>query len=426
MRVLIAASGSRGDFQPLLALALALRKRGHEPLLAATPTFASEAAVFGIPFVGVGRDMQRMLREYRDTLESRNPLALFSSMNDVMRDELQHQLEGYLPLLQGMDLMVAGGAVFSARTAAESAGLPFQYVAYTPQILPSTWHMPAMLPLTRSPRWFNRLSWAGMRWFSNRTLLEELNSRRRQLGLTESVSILDHIFSPEHSLVAADPELYPLPPDLRGVPQVGSFCLEDERPLPADLERFLAEGEPPVYIGFGSMQDSRPERTTRFIAEAVRRAGCRAVLSAGWAGLGAEGLGKELLVVGDVSHWRLFPRLSGIVHHGGAGTTAAAARAGVPQVVVPHILDQFLLAKRVRDANLGVSFSRHQLTVKRLHQALVRIRGDASLRETATQVGERIRQRDALGATVQLLEQAPGLPLPGSASAAAHARMRKA
>jgi vancomycin aglycone glucosyltransferase len=415
MRVLIVASGSRGDFQPLLALALALRKRGHEPLLAATPTFASEAAVFGIPFVGVGQDIQRMLREYRDTLESRNPLAMLQSMDGLMRDNLRLQLEGYLPLLQGMDLVVAGGAVLSARTAAESVGLPFRYVAYTPQILPSAWHMPVMLPLTRSPRWFNRLSWAAMRWFSNRTLLQELNARRRQLGLAESVSVLDHVFSPEHSLVAADPELYPLPPDLR-VPQVGSFCLEDERPLPTDLERFLAEGEPPVYIGFGSMQDSRPERTTRFIAEAVRRAGCRAVLSSGWAGLGAEGLGQELLVVGDVSHWRLFPRMSGIVHHGGAGTTAAAARAGVPQVVVPHILDQFLLAKRVRDANLGVSFSRHQLTVKRLHQALVRIRGDASLRETAARVGERIRQRDALGAAVRLLEQEPGLPLPGSAS----------
>jgi vancomycin aglycone glucosyltransferase len=132
--------------------------------------------------------------------------------------------------------------------------------------------------------------------------------------------------------------------------------------------------------------------------------------------LGAEGLGKELLVVGDVSHWRLFPRVSGVVHHGGAGTTAAAARAGVPQVVVPHILDQFLLAKRVRDANLGVSFSRQQLTVKRLHQALVRLRGDASLRETAARVGERIRQRDALGATVQLLEAGQSLPTPSRAA----------
>jgi vancomycin aglycone glucosyltransferase len=137
------------------------------------------------------------------------------------------------------------------------------------------------------------------------------------------------------------------------------------------------------------------------------------VLSSGWAGLGAEGLGKDLLVVGDVSHWRLFPRVSAVVHHGGAGTTAAAARAGVPQVVVPHILDQFLLAKRVREAKLGVSFSRHQLTVERLHQALVRVRGDASLRENAARVGERIRQRDALGETVRMLEEGPRRPVAG-------------
>lgn len=411
MKVLIAASGSRGDFQPLLALALALRKRGHEPLLAATPNFASEAESFGLPFVGVGQDVQVMLREHRAELESRNPFAMFGSMTGVMRDSLNLQLDGYLPLLQGMDLMVAGGAVLSARTAAESVGLPFRYVAYTPQILPSQWHMPALVPLTGTPRWFNRLTWSWVKWFSDKTLLETLNGRRRQLGLAECTSSMDHIFSVEHALVAADPELYPVPPDLSGVPQVGSFCLADERPLPEALERFLAEGEAPVYIGFGSMQDTRPERTTRFIAEAVRRAGCRAVLSSGWAGLGAEGLGKDILVVGDVSHWRLFPRVSAIVHHGGAGTTAAAARAGMPQVVVPHILDQFLLAKRVREAKLGVSFSRHQLTAERLHQALVRLRGDASLRENAARVGERIRQRDALGDTVRMLEEGPRRPV---------------
>ncbi len=169
-----------------------------------------------------------------------------------------------------------------------------------------------------------------MRWFYNPLVLPLLNERRLALGLVPVKDSVTHLFPAEHALVAADPELFPLPPDISS-PQLGAFCLADERPLPPELERFLAAGEPLVYIGFGSMPDSDPERTTRLIAEAVRRVGCRVVLSSGWAELGATDLGPDFLAVGPLSHWRLFPRLAAAFHHAGAGTTAAAARAGVPR-----------------------------------------------------------------------------------------------
>jgi vancomycin aglycone glucosyltransferase len=386
----------------MLALAVALRERGHEPVLAATPLFAPEARDFGLPFVPVGLDVQQFLREHREELGSHFSLRAVRLMNQVIVKELRLQLDGLMPLARDFECVVAGGAVMAARTAAEAAGVPYHYIAYTPQILPSAYHVPIMLPLTRTPRWFNRLAWRGMRWFYDPLVLRQLNERRQPLGLAPVKDSVTHLFPAEHALVAADPELFPLPPDISS-PQVGAFCLADERPLPQELERFLAAGEPPVYIGFGSMPDATPERTTRLIAEAARRVGCRVVLSSGWAELGASDLGPGFLTVGPLSHWRLFPRLAAAVHHGGAGTTAAATRAGVPQVVVPHAFDQFLLAHRVKQANLGVVVPRSRLTLERLTEALGRILRDTSMREAAVQVGERIRQRDALETAIQYI-----------------------
>jgi len=389
----------------MLALALALRSKGHEPRLAGTPIFTSEAAEFGLPFTPVGMDVRRLLEENRQLMSHRNPLTFVRLLNRVMLDELRAQAEGLSALASEVDLVVAGGATLAAKTMAEAAGVPYRYVAFTPQILPSAHHVPIMLPLTRAPRWVNRLSWMAFRAFYNGFSLASLNEMRRRVGLAPISSFVDHLFSPTDSLLAADPEVTPLPPDL-AVPQVGSFCLADERPLPPDVERFLAAGEPPVYLGFGSMPDAHPEWTTRLIAEAVRRSGVRALLSSGWAGLGAEDLGPEILVVGPLSHWRLFPRLRGVVHHGGAGTTAATARAGVPQVVVPHAFDQFLMAHHIQRAGLGTSFPRNRLSVDRLARALVRLDQDTEMRANAAKVGERIRARDALDATATLLAQA--------------------
>jgi vancomycin aglycone glucosyltransferase len=397
----------------MLALATALRRAGHEVLLAATPTFASEASALGVPFAPVGMDFQALLARYRSELDPRRPWAAVRLMNRLMPEGIRAEWASLRPLVDGSELVVAAGASLTARSAAEAARVPFRYVAYTPQVLPSAWHPPMMLPIAGTPRWLNRLGWSGIRPLYNRILLPTLNGLRQAEGLPPVSCALHHIFSPDPgiSLLAADPEVAPAPPDLP-VPQVGAFHLEDPRPLPDAVERFLAEGEPPVYLGFGSMPDTEPERTSQVLAEAARRAGCRALLSSGWAGLGTGSLGSHVQVVGPLSHGVLFPRLAGIVHHGGAGTTAASTRAGVPQVVVPHMLDQFMNARFVRTAGIGLFLSRKALGVKRLASALVRLREDSALRARAAQVGERVRARDSLSAAVALLEQSAGAAQP--------------
>jgi UDP:flavonoid glycosyltransferase YjiC (YdhE family) len=201
----------------------------------------------------------------------------------------------------------------------------------------------------------------------NAMTLQSVNTYRRRLGLAPVSDIVQHVLS-KRPLVAVDRALAPMPADCP-VANEQIRCLhpfEGER-LPSDVERFLDAGPPPVYFGFGSMTDPDPARTTARLLDAVTRLGCRAFISRGWAGLGDGPLPDGVMAIDPVSHPSLFPRLSAVVHHGGAGTTHTAARAGVPQVIVPHVLDQFYFARRVQ--TLGVALPpipRAKLSVARL------------------------------------------------------------
>jgi len=168
----------------------------------------------------------------------------------------------------------------------------------------------------------------------------------------------------------------------------------DARPLPAELEAFLAGGPPPVYVGFGSMP--APKDIARVAVDAIQAQGRRALLARGWADLGPIADRDGCLVVGEVNQQALFRRVAAVVHHGGAGTTTTAARAGTPQVVVPQMADQPYFASRVADLGIGTAHDGPTPTTGSLSAAL----GPALAPETrarATAVADTIR---ADGATV--------------------------
>lgn len=178
-------------------------------------------------------------------------------------------------------------------------------------------------------------------------------------------NVQHHMFT-DRPWLAADPVLAPAFP-LAGmdVVQTGAWMFSDPTPLPDEVEKFLAAGEPPVYLGFGSMRAS--DQTGHVLIEAARALGLRSILSQGWAGLTPEEAGDDCLSIGDVSHHKLFPRVAAIVHHGGAGTTHAAARAGTPQVIIPHNYDQFYWAHQVQELGVGASgLLRDDITVDAL------------------------------------------------------------
>jgi vancomycin aglycone glucosyltransferase len=153
-------------------------------------------------------------------------------------------------------------------------------------------------------------------------------------------------------LLAADPILapWPTPSDLEVI-QTGAWMIRDERSLSADAEAFLMAGEPPIYFGFGSTH--APRETSRTMVAAARSIGRRAIVSRGWADLPLVDDGQDCLFIVEENLLALFPRVAAVVHHGGAGTTTTAARAGIPQVVVPHVYDQHYFAERIEQLGVG-------------------------------------------------------------------------
>jgi vancomycin aglycone glucosyltransferase len=181
-----------------------------------------------------------------------------------------------------------------------------------------------------------------------------VNRWRRRQGLSPTADLYTRMIGlPGQRVLTADEELAPLPVDVEGTRRVGAIRAFEADSLPEDVESFLASGDRPVYVGFGSMHATNAGRLLDVVLESAGTLGVRTIVPAKWTQAAGRSLPKDCLAVGQVAHSRLFPRLAAVVHHGGAGTTATAARAGVPQVVVPHVMDQHYWGDRVRALGIG-------------------------------------------------------------------------
>lgn len=405
MRIALSAVGTRGDVQPMLALGLALRARGHDVRLCAPPDFHDMTVDAGLPFFAVGHDIHEMMTVTCPDLV-RKPFAPLRLADEILRfqfDDLQKACEG-------AEVLVGGGLQMAGPSIAEHLGIPYFYATYCPVVLRSREHpAPLMVNQQRSGA-ANLLSWWACERFFNLVLRKRLNREREKLGLAPVDSVYDYAFRSGQTLLATDPILVGPPSDGRdGVHTTGFWFYDDDanlEPLEPELLHFLDDGARPVYVGFGSMPAEDPEGLTRKVVEAIIASGQRAVLHRGWAGLGGIELPDSIHVVGSVSHPKLFKRVSAVVHHGGAGTTANALRAGVPQVVVPHVVDQFFWAARMR--RLGVATpapTMRKLDGKKLAAAIRTAAQSAGLRDRAEETATQI-DRDGLERAVGAIELA--------------------
>lgn len=408
MKVLLSTIGTRGDVQPILALALELRQLGHEPSLCVPPNFQDWVQSFGLRCFTIGPD----LRRFTAPAPGQASGAVRAGMVALSKKQ-KHQLAAgtvreqfrVLPeAARDCDLIVAATALqIAARSIAEQLGIPYVFAAYCPVVLPAAEHAPVPkqgAPYPRGlPAVINQLLWKLDERRVNALFLATLNEERAKLGLAPVRSVTQHIFT-ERPWLAADPLLAPAPlRTRRQIVQIGAWSLADPTPLPEPLERFLADGAPPVYLGFGSMR--QVDETGRMLLEAARAAGFRAIVSQGWGDLASDS-GSDCISIGDVSHEQLFARVAAVVHHGGAGTTTAAARAGKPQVIVPHNYDQFYFARRVRELGVGVSCAQREgLTAAALASAL-RECSRPERRERAQSLAKRMSRDGARSAAQRL------------------------
>ena len=372
MRIFLTAMGSRGDVQPILALACALRAKGHEATVGAGPDFADWVAELGLPFVPSGQGVQQWLQDHWDEVHASFPSRL-RAMKSIARDMFPPWFEATVRGAQGADLIVSASQ-FAAPTAAEIHSIPCVGVAFSPLLLRSAYHPPIFATRQGLPRWANSALWSFWDHVVLGLMKIPLNAERAKLGLAPIRSATKHLFEGIPYLLACDEVVAPRPPDWSryDVTTTGPWFYDDPAPLDPDVEAFLNSGPAPVYVGFGSMVSTDAAELTRTVLEGAGARGRRVLMSKGWAGIGSAGLPASVMVVhGPMPHAKLFPRVAAVVHHGGAGTTASALRAGVPQVIVPHLADQFHHAHRLAALGIappGIRIGR--LTGERLRQAI--------------------------------------------------------
>ncbi|WP_030452195.1 glycosyltransferase [Herbidospora cretacea] len=350
MRVLLSTIGSRGDVQPLVALATELRALGQEVHLCVPPDFRGWIEGLGLPVTPIGPELRTL------TAATPPPNATPPSPEQLRRlaeASVTAQFETVMTAAKDCDLIVAATAIqVAARSVAEVLKIPYVFTAFCPIVLPSVHHSPAPAPGRPPVDGDNQALWAEDAARFTTSFGAALNNHRTALGLPPVSDVRGHIFA-DHPLLASDPALSPWPEPESGVVQTGAWILPDTRPLSSELSAFLDAGDPPVYFGFGSIR--APRGLAEAMLEAARATGRRAILSRGWADLLPAEPGPDVLSIDEVNQQALFPRVAAVVHHGGAGTTTAAALAGTPQVVVPQVYDQYYWAQRVHRLNVGIA-----------------------------------------------------------------------
>lgn len=398
MRVLLSTWGSRGDVEPLVGLAVAVRGLGAEAVVCAPPDedFVNLLARADVPLVPLGPSV-------------RSVVAKPKSPNDAFRlaaELVAARFETLGTAAEGCDALLATGLMpAGAPDVAERLGIRYVFACFHILGMPSRHFPPGSRPGTPSPKGEtdNRVLWEQDSQRVNALYGEALNSHRAAIGLPPVGNVRGHVIT-DRPWLAADETLCPAKgrTDLDLV-QTGAWILPDDRPLPDGLEAFLGAGEPPVYVGFGSMAAYAPEDLAPVAIEAIRAQGRRVVLGSGWAGLSAIDDADDCFVVGEVNQQELFRRVAAVVHHGGAGTATTAALAGVPQVIVPQIADQPYWAARVAKLGIGAAHEGRIPTVASLSSALTTALG----RETGAQaeaVAGTIRADGATIAAKLLLE----------------------
>jgi vancomycin aglycone glucosyltransferase len=403
MRVLLTSWGSRGDVEPLAAVAVALRNLGAEAVVAAPPDddFAVLLERAGVPMVPLGPSVKSVVAAPRPPgaqaafqLAPALVAARFATLMTAARD---------CDAILATGLMPAG-----ARDVADKLGIRYVLACFHLLGLPSRHFPPGRRPGTPStPDADIATQWQQDAERVNALYGEAVNTHRAALGLPPIANVRDYVFT-DRPWLAADPLLCPSDgrTELDVVP-TGAWILPDDRPLPDDVEAFLAAGEPPVYVGFGSMASYTAKDIAQVSIEAVRAQGRRIVLASGWAGLAPVDDAADCLVVGEINQQALFPRMAAIVHHGGAGTTHTASRSGAPQVIVPHIADQPRWAARIAELGIGVAHEGSAPTAGSLAAALEAAL-QPELRVRAQQTAPAIRADGATVAAKLLLAGADG------------------
>jgi UDP:flavonoid glycosyltransferase YjiC (YdhE family) len=405
MRILALTFGTEGDSRPMIALCRGLRDAGHDVTLLAERTARSYAEALDVPFVALAGDMASELRAESNTLLAKGgdfqyvarALAAIARRNTSawMRTAVEHA--------RGTDTVIGAGlAIYVALSTAEYLRVPFVGAGLQP-MMPTREFASSFLPPWPLPAWVNRASHRLVLAVLWRAFRGAVNDARRDV--TQQAPRRAQ-WDGYPVLCGISRTLVPQPRDWPECFAIVGYWWPPREPdftPDATLAKFLDAGEAPIYVGFGSMLGFDRDRMLSTVLDALD--GRRALLSAGWSGFGARtSLPPNLHAIGHTPHAWLFPRMHAIVHHGGAGTTHAAARAGVPSVVLPFAADQFFWAERLRKLGIAPPGIRHaKLTARLLGERLAEA-SDPAMTARARHVAAEMAHENGVANALERIE----------------------
>ncbi len=423
MNITIFAAGSRGDIQPCVALGRGLQGAGYRVRLAAPQDFAGFVEGYGVGFHPLRGDIQQIMasdtgRQFMET-GGANPFKSIRAIRTMLAPVVKQMTEDAYAACRDADALICLGVMAAfGRAIADALRLPVMHVEPTP-LLPSAAFPAASWPIQRNLGGLhNRLAGRAMLqtvwlWYQ-----PFVNNFRRALGLPGySGAAFYRDLQSTPLLGAYSPTIIPHPADWPASAHVTGYLFLDElagwQPAP-ELQAFLDAGDPPVYIGFGSMAGRQPEQTARLILEALALSGQRGLLLTGWGGLAATSVPENVFVLESAPHSWLFPRMMAVVHHGGAGTTAEGLRAGVPAVIVPFVFDPPFGGARVGAWGAAPApLPLKRLTADRLAHAITSAVTNPGMKQRARTCGATIRAEDGVGNAVRAVEGCFGPPTGG-------------
>lgn len=422
MQITIISSGSRGDVQPYVALGRGLQAAGHQVTLATHGPFEKFVTDYGLQFAPLAGDPRQILDgdAGKRLIEMGDKPAQFFKLYAKLNTPLTPLIvRDALDACRSADVILCPtNSFFIGEMIAEKlhkplislSVVPFAPTAEQPGIgMPklSKWSAWLLVPF----RHYHTMQVIGMQYFAA-CFIEQMNDARQNiLGLPPRSRWLSPKLFRDGSLFlyGYSPHVYRRPTDWSDRQQLTGFWFL-ESPAgwqpPPKLVEFLAAGPPPVSIGFGSMTPQSPEELARIVVDALRRSKQRGILLSGWAGMTADELGDDVFVIDAVPHDWLFPQVSAVVHHGGAGTTAAGLRAGKPTVIVPFLGDQPFWGRRVQELGVGPApINKRALSADSLAQAIGEAVNTPDIRRRADELGANLRAENGVQTAVNLIQR---------------------
>lgn len=410
-RIAMASIGTQGDVQPYIALAVALQEKGYDVVLGAPDDFEELARSYNIEFRSLGSSIQEFLTQTRfENAMSQNMLVNAPALLRDGQRIVDVAAHGSWKMAQGADAIVLNMNTSFGIDIAEALGIPAIMAALQP--LNSTSEFPFCAYYGPSfGKAFNKLSYTAMGVSQIYYNLPRNRLRRELMGLkTRRIGGLfrDNEGNRLPTLYAYSQHLSPRPGDWPETSHVtGYWQLRDNTGWqPSERFRnFLAAGDKPIYVGFGSMPFGAP-RNTEILKEAVARWGGRVVVARGWGGIDSDDLPPSIFAIRRAPHDKLFPYMKAVVHHGGAGTTAAGLIAGRPSFIVPQTVDQPYWGRRVYELGCGPKPVRHRrLNADNLAEALRLLDSTRAYAANAQALAEKLNAEDGTARAIEVVEQ---------------------